>query len=571
MTSAEPPDQLRKDTRGLPEGYDPRMFYEYRFQKLKQSASGIESLVWKYIPFSISKSLAFAIDPFRDFKVAPHPITPSNRERTKGVDSVLLNRTSEFRGYIRSEIYDVNYHGVALCYSPGPVSTTEGPFVSLENITTQPVLHSVINDTTRRTRLVGSEQGTMDFFRGSLFSPSRHIQRVTKRRHLFHDVDSPQEPLCSERGGTTHRLIETVAREYNTYVTPTAAVLRSDVYNNLRTSELTYLENLIAVQGLGMFKDWSPNSRNYSLFRNVVELKDIPRSIMSIQNTVRDFRSLFAPLGSKPKLQDSIFSLNRLSRNIPNEYLSYHFGWKQLVKDVKDLLDLPTKMSKRYAFLIKRSGKPTTFRTKRDFVSGVSDGVSGFDYDLSPYEESASVSHRIERITQLRMVINAGFDFPLPDGISFRSYNFWDQIGAVPRPTDIYNLIPWSWLLDWFTGLGTYVEVIDNINRDPSLINWGMITGHTKGRLITNIKSTSYVLDDFSEDGIPGSLETTVLRPNNHESHLEYECQIRKDLANTLGVNTTAGRNLSGYQQSIIGAILAQRLDHTIPRTFRPR
>jgi hypothetical protein len=343
------------------------------------------------------------------------------------------------------------------------------------------------------------------------------------------------------------------------------------VYDELRISELAYLENLISVQGLGMFKDWSPNARSYTLFRNIIELKDIPRSVLSIQQTVHDFRSLFASLGKNPHLRDSVFSLRRLSSNIPNEYLSFHFGWKQLVKDVKDLLELPTKMSKKYAFLIKRSGKPTTFRTKRDFVSGVSDGVSGFDYDLSPYEESASTSHRLQRVTQLRMVINAGFDFPPPSEISFRSYDFYDRIGVVPRPTDIYNLIPWTWLLDWFTGLGNYVEVIDNINRDPSLINWGMITGHTNGRLITNFKSTSYVLDDFSEDFVPGSLETTTLKPNNHESVLEYECQIRKDLANTLDVNTISAPKLSGYQSSIIGAILAQRLDHTIPRHFRFR
>jgi hypothetical protein len=172
----------------------------------------------------------------------------------------------------------------------------------------------------------------------------------------------------------------------------------------------------------------------------------------------------------------------------------------------------------------------------------------------------------LERNTELRLVINANFDFPPLNIVSFRSGQFLDRAGLVPRPTDIYNLVPWTWLVDWFTGLGSYVELIDNMARDDSLINWGMITGKTTGKLIT--RRTSKV-DNTARTSVNNVNVSTVITtvPYAHESTLNYECQIRKDAAAALSVKTTAGPNLNVYQQSIIGAILAQRKGSFTPRS----
>jgi hypothetical protein len=434
------------------------------------------------------------------------------------------------------------------------------------DLTTQPTLIDYSEDTTRRTRLIGSEQGTMNSFSSYINSPSRHVEKSNRYHYIYHPA-APVDPGCSERGGAANLRSESI--ELWTHdIGPTAAVLYPSTVNALRSAEKDYLDHIMADKALSMFKDWSPNRRDYSLFRNAVELRDIPRSINSLNDTLRNFRTLFTSLGSKPKLRDSVFDLRKTAHDLSGEYLSFHFGWKQTYKDLMDLLALPEKMSKKYSFLIKRAGKPTTFRTKRNFPSALAEGVSGFDYDTSPYEYGVSLSHRLERETELRLVINATFDFPPPAGISFRAYRFLDSIGAVPRPTDIYNLIPWTWLLDWFTGLGNYVEVIDNIAREDALINWGMITGLTKGRVISNYKSKTDTVDYTIEDFVGTSSKTSVI-DNNHTSVLNYECRIRKDLATVLAVNTTSAQNLSAYQKSILGALLAQRVGGFTPRTIR--
>lgn len=172
----------------------------------------------------------------------------------------------------------------------------------------------------------------------------------------------------------------------------------------------------------------------------------------------------------------------------------------------------------------------------------------------------------------MRLVVNATFDFPPINSPSFRFNDYLDRLGVRPRVTDVYNLVPWTWLVDWFTGLGNYVELIDNINHDPSLINWGMITCHTEGKLITDWRSKSDISHSFSVFN-QGSQNVTEVRDNPHTSVLNYECQTRSDVAGILDVKlTSVPSSLTAYQKSILGALLAQRVQNdTSPRTFRPR
>jgi hypothetical protein len=546
----------RYDTRGLPEGYDPHKFYEYRRDTLVKTATGIESFVYKYMPWSLTESFCFAIDPTYQFKVAPYAITPYNRERKRGNSSVLQNRSFYRRYYNWSDSQDSNYHGISVCWSPHYGERIEATFERTDELQKQPSILDHSDDTTKRTRLFGSEQGTARFFKSFIHSPPRMVdQNSTYTFHYYNE--GPPSPECSEVGGANNT--RAYSEEHKHYeVRGSAAVMYPHYVNTIRDREFLYCEQMIAKHGLAMLKEWNPTTkRDYTLFRNIVELKDIPRSIASLRKTAEALKLAYNGLPRNRSVREAIISLGPITKQIPNEYLSYNFGWRQLWRDTMDLLVLPGKMSKKYDFLIRRAGKPTTFRTKRTILSAVGDYSPEFDYDACPGEYSREYGTRLDRTTELRLVINATFDFPPPNGVSFRTGSFLDRIGAIPRPTDLYNLVPWTWLIDWFTGLGNYVEQIDNIARDKALINWGMITAKTDGHLTTVFKTNLDESDVLVHEGVTTyNVKTKKL---NHTSRLNYECQIRKDVAALLDVNTTAGLNLSEYQQSIIGSILTQR------------
>jgi len=558
----------RFDTRGLPQGFDTETLFQYRYDTLASSAKGVESFLYKYIPVSLVKSFAFAIDPTYRYKISPGTITAANRRRVRSIASVLQARTFHVKRTIHSWSQESNYKGHSFCSSPYLVHATSVLADSTSAVTPQVTLIDEINDTTTRTRLFGSTQGELDFFKSTLNSPPRSfIRGNTYRRYSSgFEVDD----ACKAVGGTADYQIGSDDIETKTWG-PYGATLSSPVYDALRASEIAFCKAYAQKEAISMLKGVSPFNRDYSLSRNVAELKDLPRSIVQAQATMADLRKLFTSLKSSPKVRDSIFDLSsNTARHIPSEYLSYHFGWKQTYRDLTDLLALPEKLSKRLNFLIARSGKETTFRVKRNSLSSVT-GVSGFVYEENGNSWPQNQVSRIERESELRLVVSATFDFPPINTPSLRQRFFADKVGLIPRFIDVYNIIPYTWLIDWFTGLGNYLELIEEINHDPSLINWGVITSHTKGRLVTELEHISATYGVVVQNGVTvedGWKNTSL----HHTSVLDYECRTRQNVANVLDVKqTTIPTSLTGYQLSILGAILASRTDHTRAGAFRPR
>lgn len=556
-----------RDTRGLPEGYDPHKLYEYRFSLLQESTSGLEWFLFHYIPIGLIKSFALAIDPTSPFKVAPGAITPENRTKYRAVFSVLQNRSVNYSRIVDSFAPVSNYLGINGCTSPFVVHTGFTDKYS-QVFTNQSPLPDKLIDTTSKTRLMGSSQGTLTMFKGFSHSPSRNVSELSSVNSEFYN-NLPTDP-CIVAGGNHNNRDGGTDNKYSSVV-GAGALLSLTTYNSLRNHEIAYNVGLSQHNAVNLLKGWSPFNRDYTLFRNIVELKDIPHSITQLRKTVKDFRQLYVSLSTSPSLRKIIFDLKGAAKNIPNEYLSYHFGWKQTYKDIVDLLNSPAKTAKKINFLIDRAGKPTTFRSKRQFVSGES-GVSGYDYELLRDEFLLSgdgAQSRIERESELRLVINATFDFPPISSVRFRNDLWVERLGVLPRVTDVYNLIPWTWLIDYFSGVGNYIELIDNINHDPSLVNWGMLTCSSKGRLVTDRLSHSYRhRRHYVQNVLVESADEVI--GNRHTSVYEFECQTRRDVSTILDVNTTSDpTSLSAYQKSILGALLAQRTEFTREKGIR--
>lgn len=535
----------RVDTRGLPEDFDPHYFYEYRIMVRSKEATGVEGLIYRYMPHTVIRSFAFAIDPFSQFKVSRGRITPKNRVVTRSIQSVLNRQTWEQINYNVYTVSTKNYQNIPGREGPTRSWTTSkktGGTYSLQSLT------STREDTTRRTRIIGSSQGEFEMFKPTLIVPDNVVRRVnTQYRHL---------PIV---GSGVFPEINDSTVSVVTRVSPGAS-LSSSAINQIRTLERSHCSELIQKNALKLYGSLNPQFRNFSFFRELAELKDLPRSIVSMRDTVRDFRSLYNSF-SDFSLRDKVFSLGEVVKDIPKEYVSYHFGWKLLVKSVQDLLAKPQTTSKQISMLIRRSGKPTTYRIKREFPSAVSTGIPGFGVlDIHPAQTFSTIKNRIERVVELRVVINTTFDFPEVNRIKFASRFFYEKLGVYPRPVDFYNLVPWSWLFDWFTGVGDYVNVIDEVNKDRSLINWGMISAISRGRLTTNATSkvTSQHTTQVSYSGT--GTTTYVVAPHNYEASCAYVFHMRKDLAGIPGLRkTTDPSSLTPYQNSILGSILSER------------
>jgi hypothetical protein len=341
------------------------------------------------------------------------------------------------------------------------------------------------------------------------------------------------------------------------WIGPTARISPT-VVSALMASEELLASSLMAKHAISMYKGILPSARTYTLFRNLVELRDIPRSITQLRTTIRNLGSHYDSMTIPHKVRKQVTSFNTSLRDIPKEWLSYSFGWRQTYSDMMGLLTSPQKIGNKINFLIRRGNKPTTFRSKRNYSSEGA-ASSGFVYDVTLPERGSTTEHSISRETELRMVVNATIPFPPIDVPRLMRNDFMHKMGVLPTFTDLYNLVPWTWLVDWFTGLGTYIELIDNISMDRNLINWGVITSETKGKLTTRHQTYVESLAHHSVNATGYTDTTRVLYP--HTSDLYFFSHLRKDVSSVYDVSiATDPSTLSAYQNSILGALLATRV-----------
>jgi len=475
--------------------------------------------------------------------------------------SVLMGPTNRIKVHSYRRVWSqgsvVNYLNIPGLIGPlGPVITAGGDNTDVSGYW-QPILPHFFKDTTDRTRLIGSKLGESEFFQGHVYSPPRDISEVQTLNSIF---DIPPDPPRDEPYfATIHKGEQVDGVQFG----PFAAALGTDSFESLVRREKELMAATMQKYVLPMYKGITPEARNYSLFRNVVELRDVPRGILQLKSTLENFIKLADSINIPSRLGKVLHNTKTSLSDIPKEYLSYHFGWKQTFKDVMDLLEAPSKISKQVNLLIERSGKASTYRSKRQFPS-TDENVPGFTYVTNGMDRNLKISSRIDRVIELRMVVNSTFTFPPAAEILVRKELFLDKLGLFPRFIDIYNLIPWTWLVDWYTGLGNYLEIIENINRDRSIVNWAMLTGVSKGKLTTELKSSQidHRITSFNlVDNAPPTDIVTV-RETSHQSTYDFTYRKRQDVSTILDVSSISDTSsLSTYQQSILAAILATMID----------
>jgi hypothetical protein len=502
----------------------------------------VPRLVRQYIPYSLIKSLSLAIDPFWKFKASRVIITPVNRTRRKVSMNVLNNRFVEKRTWAYS--YNLAHTVPTNCVSNPVMSETRTTSITPLGVRSSESIRT--SDTTSRTRPYQSELGEFETFSYKHYSPGRTISSTD---YVYRQC--PQTITCIGKIDLFRSYGETVQTLHGD-----SAVIQNSVMDSWQASDRSVLLAEMQKKALGMLPKVLPERRHFSAYRSVIELKDLPRGISQLWDTAKKFRAIS---DSIPKgLKELVLSVNSPVRNIPSEWLSFNFGWRQIYKDILDLWEAPERITRDINRLIERNGKPTTHRLRQKYLL---DSVTtpSFDYNTMSGETSVVVTSLRTREIELRMMVSAIFDFPPLAVPVLRRELLLRKYGVRPTFTDIYNLVPWTWLVDWFTGLGNYIEAIDAINSDRSTFNYGFLTGTLSSKLTTvrTSKTQSFVNLAFN---CAAGVQTSSFKDYVHTSVAESKLKIRKDISAAYGAKALlVGTTLSAYQQSILGALLLGR------------
>jgi hypothetical protein len=527
---------------------DPDKFYLYKARARSAQSDGLERWVYQKLGPELISSVALAIDPLSNYKTASGRITPTNRNREHTISSVF----DEAR-VMRSQYVNVNgqtppnYGGQIGVFAPFLVYTT---FTGPDGAWTPgsgpkaPLFSRSTRDTTKRTRPFDSSQGEFDTFRYQVNSSQRNLV-FTSYRYTGVQTFVPNPSITTD------------FVTYYKVVGPSASVYPKSHADQLRSKCESLAEDLLKKHGFSMLEQANPFARRFTFFRNLVELRDLPRSISQLQTTAANLKQLVTT--APRSIPEIVFNLKASIKDVPKEYLSYHFGWKQLYKAVNDLLDYPAKVSRELNREIKRSGQRRRSRVSRDKdISGTFEGLPGLTYTLTDSDGNVSETTRVVWKAELRLVVDSTISLPEIDVPKFKRGLYLDKLGIIPRPSDIYNLTPWTWLIDWFTGTGTLMSHYENMYTDRRLINWGLITVKVSGTVTTVFRSEHYESSYLYKDGVFSGGSSLV--PHLHTSTVDFKYQVRRNVSSILdGVRSiSVPATLTDYQRSILLALLSQ-------------
>jgi len=357
---------------------------------------------------------------------------------------------------------------------------------------------------------------------------------------------------------------------------PSASVESTDV-NAAAVAENLYAKQIMKRNVNGMLAQSLPNRRSFDLFYEIGELRDLTQTL---NGTVAIWRNVEAILGSSNFLQSLLHArfwsrskfesvrvelaragiLLDLDKGLANAYLTYKFGYESMYRAVVQLMNSPKRITEQVNDLISHNGQNITLSSSRKFPvedwtapPGINCATPGgmLPDPLAPLTVSGT------REISLHCVVNCGVRLPNLSVPILRRQLSAESLGISPRPSDIYNLIPWTWLFDWFTGLGSYLRIAEQVQDDRFLINWGLMS----------YKST------LKARGSRGSFAeyTNLVVLSNNPSHPWSETQkvhytstgefigkyyLRLDLGTIADVKLTTGKGLSQTQWTILTSLL---------------
>jgi hypothetical protein len=156
-------------------------------------------------------------------------------------------------------------------------------------------------------------------------------------------------------------------------------------------------------------------------------------------------------------------------RGVADYNLAIQFGWIPLLNDIKSFLSLQAKLQKRLAQLLRDNGRPVRRRiTLKDESSpnAVAQGssYSAFQPVLVTQYYASQPTWKTTTFFRERVWASAQFRYWLPGGprdVEYSRRLLRALSGYRVTPDVIYNAIPWSWLVDWFSNLGYLLENLD--------------------------------------------------------------------------------------------------------------
>jgi len=266
-------------------------------------------------------------------------------------------------------------------------------------------------------------------------------------------------------------------------------------YLDVQQSNFLALKN----QGAAAWNKLRPDLPDFTVATSILELKDLPGMLKS---AVQDVRR---------NMQQHRANYRSTMSNAGQYYLALQFGWLSLIRDIQNFLNALKSKDDRLRQLIRDEGKPVRRRVSMQDNREVtlhSSSVDTFGSGSTMYPllvtqcYGRGTTQELERVSHSKTWCEGSFSYMLPPGprdLKWRKKMMRRIMGSRITPDVAYELIPWSWLADYFTDLGQFVKAVSSGVADRCYANYAYImktesfvgTYSTTMKVRTNLDATS--------------------------------------------------------------------------------
>lgn len=201
------------------------------------------------------------------------------------------------------------------------------------------------------------------------------------------------------------------------------------------------------------------------------ELRQLPRLPLHSGRLLNN--SLHRLIGKHSKTAKTGKARSASFRDLGSEYLNIEFGWKPFVRDIIGMLDFNSQVSTLLAQLRRDNGNTVRRRGTVDLIrsESVSQATGTFLYPVLPsqfYRTSTNSGDRLSITrTSTRVTFSGQFRYWIPDLDTPEGERraIRRLLGLRLTPGLVWELTPWSWLIDWFANIGA---VLDNLSANAA-------------------------------------------------------------------------------------------------------
>lgn len=236
--------------------------------------------------------------------------------------------------------------------------------------------------------------------------------------------------------------------------------------------------------GATAWNRFRPDRPKHSLGQALVESKQIPSML---KQTAGQFAYAWKHMGGRRFLKNT-------PKRVADEFLNTQFGWTPFLGDLRSLRQLIDKTDKTAENFkrnnnqwVRRAGTVTT-ESAAEIVKQSTTTSAHRPARLYPWTPASgdTGSYTVEYIRDKKVWFTARYKYYIPElnTPNWKSYAIRHMYGLRLTPTLIYELTPWSWLIDWFSNIGDVLANAEATIDDGLVSKYAYTMSQTTSRFV---------------------------------------------------------------------------------------